>query len=175
MEAGICGLLPSTSPLSNKLLTSGGFITTILVMRKEGRILADSRSVWGNVRVSTTRKIFRVRGGLVCGAGNLQACFACFRFIEEGANAKPEAPYVPQDGPCNDNSFTVLWLRADRSLWLYGDHFEPTPVLDDVYAIGTGEDIARTALHLGKTPEEAMELACELDFNSGPPVVVEKL
>ena len=78
------------------------------------------------------------------------------------------------DGPCNDN----MLYRAGRKrplLWLYGDHFQPTPVLDDVYAIGTGDDIARTALHLGKTPEEAMELACELDFNSGPPVVAETL
>jgi ATP-dependent protease HslVU (ClpYQ) peptidase subunit len=113
-----------------------------------------------------------VRDGLVCGAGNQQACFAVFRFIEEGAR---DVPYVPQQDPSSDHSFTVLWLRKDRSLLLYGDHFEPTPVLDDVYAIGSGDDIVRTALHLGKTPEEAMEIACELDLNTGPPVVVEKL
>ncbi len=150
-------------------------MTTILVMRREGRILADSRSVWNYRRLSTTRKVFRVSdGGLVCGAGNQQALFACFRFIDKGGSGG-EVPYVPQQDPCSDNSFTVLHLRPDRSLMLYGDYFEPTPVLDDVHAIGSGGDVVRTALHLGKTPEEAMELACELDFNTGPPVVVERL
>ncbi len=147
-------------------------MTTILVMRREGRILSDSRSVWDNRRLSITRKVFRVRGGLVRGAGDQQACFAAFRFIEQAAR---EVPYMPPPDACNDNSFTVLWLRKDRSLLLYGDHFEPTPILDDVYAIGTGDDVVRTALHLGKTPEEAMRIACELDFNTGPPVVVERL
>lgn len=143
-------------------------------MRQEGLILADSRSVWANRREGLTRKVFRVRGGLVTGAGNQQACFACFRHIDS-PQPGGEVPYQPQEGPCNDNSFTVLYLRDDKTLWLYGDHFEPTPVLDDVYTIGTGDDIVRTALHLGKTPEEAMDLACELDFNTGPPVVVESL
>ena len=156
-------------------------MTTILVMRKEGRILADSKSVWNSRRESLTAKIMRVPDGLVTGAGNQQACFACFEMIRRNASeARPdgedyEVPYVPQGNPCDDNSFSVLHLKKDLTLWLYGDHFQPTPVLDDVYAIGTGDDIARTALHLGKTPEEAMELACELDFNSGPPVVVETL
>lgn len=154
-------------------------MTTVLVLRKEGRILADSRSVWGNRRAGLTRKVVRLPGGgLVTGAGNQQACFACFEYIrlcQESREEVNEVPYVPQDGPCNDNSFTVLHLKPDRTLWLYGDHFQPTPVLDDTYAIGTGDDIVRTALHLGKTPEEAMDLACELDFNTGPPVVVEEL
>ena len=154
-------------------------MTTVLVLRKEGLILADSRSVWGNRRAGLTRKILRVPDGLVTGAGNQQACFACFEMIRRNAD-KPEGedyevPYVPQDTPCNDNSFTVLHLKNDRTLWLYGDHFQPTPVLDDFYAIGTGDDVVRTALHLGKTPDEAMRLACELDFNTGPPVVVERL
>jgi hypothetical protein len=148
-------------------------VTTVLVLRKEGRILSDTRAVWGSRRVSETRKVFRVRGGgLVTGAGNQQACFACFRMIDKGMK---EAPYVPPPSPCGDDGFTVLWLQPDRSLWLFGDHFEPTPVLDDVYVIGSGADVVRTALHLGKTPEEAMELACELDFNTGPPVVMERL
>ncbi len=153
-------------------------MTTILILRKEGRILADSRSVWDRHRVSTTHKVVRVPNGLVTGAGNQQACFACFEYInrsQESGLEDNEVPYIPQGGPCDDTSFTVLHLKNDRTLWLYGDHFQPTPVLDDVYVIGSGDDVVRTALHLGKTPEEAMELACELDWNTGPPVVVEKL
>lgn len=153
-------------------------MTTVLVMREQGLILADSRSVWNNRRLGLTEKIVRLPdGSLVTGAGNQQAAFACFEYIklkiagEEAGEQEFEVPYVPPDGPCDDNSFTVLHLKADRTLWLYGDHFQPTPVLDDVYAIGTGDDVARTALHLGKSPREALEIACELDFNTGPPIV----
>lgn len=152
-------------------------MTTVLVMRAEGRILADSQSLWGQGRLSRTRKIIRLPdGSLATGAGNQQACFACFEFIrlsQESELEVNEVPYVPQQDSCSDNGFTVLHLKLDSSLMLYGDHFQPTPILDDVYAIGTGDDIVRTALHLGKTPEEAMELACELDFNTGPPIVDE--
>lgn len=154
-------------------------MTTVLVLREEGRILADSRSVWGSRRAELTCKVVRLPdGSLVTGAGNQQACFACFEYIklkEQSGEDSHEVPYVPQDGPCNDNAFTVLHLKTDRTLWLYGDHFQPTPILDDVYTIGTGDDVVRTALHLGKTPAEAMDLACELDFNTGPPVVEERL
>lgn len=155
-------------------------MTTILVLRKEGRILADSRSVWGSRRLSVTEKVIRLPdGSLVTGAGNQQACFACFEYIrlkEASEEESYEVPYVPPPGPNFDpDDFAVLHLKTDRTLDLYGAFFQPTPILDDVYAIGSGDDVVRTALHLGKSPMEAMEIACELDWNTGPPVVVETL
>ncbi len=151
-------------------------MTTVLVMRAEGLILADSQSKWGQGRISTTEKIVRLPdGSLVTGAGNQQACFACFEYIrlkEQSEEDSHEVPYVPPPGPDFDpDDFTALHLKRDRSLWLYGAYFQPTPILDDVYSIGTGDDVVRTALYLGKGPREAMELACELDFNTGPPIV----
>lgn len=158
-------------------------MTTVLVMRSEGLILADSQSKWGQGRISTTEKIVALPdGSLLTGAGNQQACFACFEYIRLKEQAEAlgeeahEVPYVPPAGPdFNPDDFTVLHLKTDRTLWLYGAYFQPTPLLDDVYAIGTGDDIVRTALHLGKSPMEAMVLACELDFNTGPPIVEKRV
>lgn len=154
-------------------------MTTVLVMRSEGLILADSRTVWGKGRLGITEKIVRMPdGSLVTGAGNQDGCFACFEFIRhkvEQETEDMEVPYVPQVGPESDHSFTVLHLKNDRTLWLYGEWFQACPLLDDVYAIGSGDDIAKTALHLGKTPREAVEIACELDHNSGPPVVEKRV
>jgi hypothetical protein len=146
-------------------------VTTILVLRKERRIFADSLVVWGNRRVSTTHKVFRIRGGFVTGAGNQQAVLAVARYIDEG----PCPDNFPDLTPDGRTDYTVLYLKKNGELYLYESELEPAPVLDDVYAIGTGDDIVRTALRLGKTPEEAMELACELDFNTGPPIVEMRL
>ncbi len=150
-------------------------MTTVLVMRAEGLILADSQTLWGQGRLGTTEKIIRMPdGSLVTGAGNQEGCFACFEYIRhkvEQETEDMEVPYVPQVGPDSDHSFTVLHLKKDRTLWTYGEWFQPAPLLNDWYAIGTGDDIVKTALHLGKNPREALELACELDFNTGPPIV----
>lgn len=158
-------------------------MTTVLVMRSEGLILADSRTVWGKGRLGITEKIIEMPdGSLVTGAGNQDGCFACFEYIrlkilkEADGEIEFEVPYVPQPtGPDDDYGFTVLHLKSDRTLWLYSEWFQPCPLLDDVYAIGSGDDIVKTAMHLGKSPREALELACELDHNSGPPVVEKRV
>jgi hypothetical protein len=45
----------------------------------------------------------------------------------------------------------------------------PTPIIFpmDMFAAGTGNDIARTAMHLGRDAREACKIACELNIYCG--------
>jgi ATP-dependent protease HslVU (ClpYQ) peptidase subunit len=45
----------------------------------------------------------------------------------------------------------------------------------DYWAVGSGWEYARTALHLGKTVEEAIEVACELTIFCAPPILIHEL
>lgn len=45
----------------------------------------------------------------------------------------------------------------------------------ETWAIGSGWEYARTALHLGHTVEEALQIACDLTVFCGPPIVVREL
>jgi len=42
--------------------------------------------------------------------------------------------------------------------------------IKDFYAIGSGGDVAKAALHLGKLAEEAVELACDLTVYCNKPI-----
>ncbi|MGH3770063.1 MAG: hypothetical protein ACRDRW_01450 [Pseudonocardiaceae bacterium] len=45
----------------------------------------------------------------------------------------------------------------------------------DFWAVGSGWEYARTALHLGKTVEEAIAVACELTVFCAPPISIHEL
>jgi ATP-dependent protease HslVU (ClpYQ) peptidase subunit len=45
----------------------------------------------------------------------------------------------------------------------------------DYWAVGSGWEYARTALHLGKTVEEAIGVACELTIFCAPPISIHEL
>jgi ATP-dependent protease HslVU (ClpYQ) peptidase subunit len=63
----------------------------------------------------------------------------------------------------------VLVLNS-TGLFVYAGTFHPDAVTDEHYAIGTGAHAALAAMRCGKTAEEAVEIACDIDTNSGPPV-----
>ena len=68
-----------------------------------------------------------------------------------------------------EEDFTALTLNANGlSLWC--STFGPDRVIGKYMCIGSGAQVAETALHLGKTPEEAIKIACKLDIFSCTPV-----
>jgi hypothetical protein len=45
----------------------------------------------------------------------------------------------------------------------------------EYWAVGSGWGYARTALHLGKTVEEAIKVVCELTIFCAPPIAIHEL
>lgn len=125
---------------------------------------ADSLAVSNN-RKFRTRKLYRVRGALIGIAGRADQAIMFVHWYDNGA--------ILADRPKGQD---IVALVLDRSgLYLYEVECYPIPILDAFAAAGSGSDIALAAMMLGKTPEEAVELACAIDLHTGPPVVVETL
>ena len=70
------------------------------------------------------------------------------------------------EGECD---VTVLELRKD-SIWVYDGSLLAFPIKQRFWAIGTGAPYAIAAMHLGKTPVEAVEIASHYDPATGGPI-----
>lgn len=72
------------------------------------------------------------------------------------------------------NVASALVLKS--GLLYYGD---TTCVMiridDDFAAIGSGANAALAAMHCGRSPSEAVKIACKVDMNSGLPVIEKRL
>ena len=68
----------------------------------------------------------------------------------------------------------VLELRAD-GIWIYESVIIPARLKNKFYAIGTGAGYAIAAMHLGKSPREAVEIAALYDPGTRGPIDVMKL
>ena len=60
----------------------------------------------------------------------------------------------------------VLELRKD-GLWIYNGSLVCFPIKERFWAIGTGAPYALSAMHLGKSPAEAIEIAKLFDPGTG--------
>lgn len=127
-------------------------------------IAGDSRVVCGSV-FYTSDKVFKIGTSLVgvCGDAGLTTKFLAWFRKECPAD---EIGMTLDD----DHQFSALVLRSD-GLYVFNDCTEPDRVNSKFFAIGVGADIAMAAMALGKSPAEAVKLACRLDpMHCGLPV-----
>lgn len=71
----------------------------------------------------------------------------------------------------SDCDIEVLELRHD-GLWVYEGTIIPARIKNRFYAIGTGAGYAIAAMHLGKSPKEAVQIAALFDPGTGGPIDV---
>ena len=81
-----------------------------------------------------------------------------------------------EDDPVYDEleDFAALTLNAN-GLFFWCSSFGPDKVIGKSMCIGSGAMVAQTAMHLGKTPEEAIKVAAHLDIYSSLPVQTQLL
>ena len=125
---------------------------------------ADSLAVSGN-RKYRTRKLYRVRGALLGVSGSIGEMLMAVEWYRRGADLDNRPVGL-------DGSMLVL---DQNGMFRYESNCYPIPVFDLFAASGSGADVALAAMRLGKTPGEAVALACEIDLHTGPPVTVERL
>lgn len=114
-------------------------------------------------------KIVRVKRMVVGACGNGGDCSRLLEWAERDFKA-PAPAWVEADG--SEDAVWALVLKADGLYFFTQTDPEPERMDEPHFAIGSGGKAARVALLLGKTPEEAVELACQVDGSSGLPVQV---
>lgn len=75
----------------------------------------------------------------------------------------------------SDDGFAAIVLTREGKLFKVYERCTPVEVPDDFIALGSGDAVAMGAMAAGKTPEEAIEIACRLNMYTGGPISVETL
>lgn len=111
-------------------------------------------------------KIFEIGGSLFGIAGVTTKAMKVVDWLAAGCpdGAKPDT----------DDEFAILQLTHD-GIWFWDSALRPIKFGTPYAAIGSGADFALGAMLAGKSPKQAVEIACKLDEGSGPPIVSAKL
>jgi hypothetical protein len=78
----------------------------------------------------------------------------------------------PADGDLDEDCEVQMIELRDAGIWVYENTLIPARIKNDFYAIGTGANYAIMAMHLGKSPSEAVALAALYDPSTRAPIDV---
>lgn len=118
----------------------------------------------------TVTKIFRFERGLFASAGMASRGQAMLQWIKAGA--------IPADIPLfqlTDDYQSVMVVLYTGEVLIYAQTAYPFLMEDPYHAAGSGRDYALAAMHLGRTAEEAVEVACKFDTGCGMGIDVLRL
>lgn len=155
-------------------------MTTIAT--RNGVMVSDGQVSWGD-RIDQTnlKKVRKINGCLVGGAGRLSSVLQFFKWFEEWSNAQVvqgESPHVqvfiPED--LDDEDFTGLVVFTDGVIFMYEGGKRCYEIVGaEYYAVGSGSDFALSAMDAGASAEEAVKVAIKRDVFSGGELFVEHL
>lgn len=127
---------------------------------------ADTQSLFGDEIAAKRAQKITVQGGCVFGlAGSAGMTKPVIAWYLDGADPKEVPPTFKCDG------WSMLVADGEKLFYLTDDCPYPVEV-GPPFAIGSGEKIASTAMHCGKTPAEAVALAIKLMAATGGEVDV---
>lgn len=125
-----------------------------MTVAADGRITSS-----GEVAHCSAQKMWVYSDCIICGTGTMSIIPVAAKWVRYGADPN-EAP------PAMEHGWTV-W-RVSKSGILEYSNTDPYPISYDFpHAMGTGSAYARTAMRLGKTAKEAVEIAAEFDIYTG--------
>jgi len=132
------------------------------IIAYDGKTLAaDKRAEYCGL-ARTVTKIFRHEGALVGIAGNGAQAREMLAWYEQGAKHEN---FPPSQRDRDD--WASLITITDAGIFNYERTPYPSRIEDQFMAWGSGRDYAITAMHLGKSAREAVEIACLFDVNCG--------
>ena len=136
-------------------------------------IAANSRTMAGDTVTlhddikGSYRKVYVVQDMVVGIAGCMDSGTLFVQWCERGMNSKSKPRNLADE-------FTGLILN-ESGLYEYRNFMVPMKIERECWAIGSGAKAALGAMHMGASPEQAVQIACEIDLVSEGPVFTEEL
>lgn len=131
---------------------------------------ADKRSVHANARGAIATKVHKINGCLVGMSGAYDVSMELLHWFSEGCVAE-DFPEIQVE----TSEATLLVITPERRITIYERSPIPLVFEQNFTAAGSGRDFALAALHMGATPEKAVEVAGAFDIYTGDGVDVIRL
>lgn len=132
------------------------------VIAWDGKTLAADHMMEMHGGKFPVNKLHRLESGsLMGGAGDLPRVYEMQNWISDGC--KPGELRQP----VGDVYARVLLVKPDGTALMFANNEYPIHILRPFVAIGSGQDYAITAMHLGHNAEAAVAIASELCASCG--------
>lgn len=141
-------------------------MTTIAYSAKHRQIAADRQVTANGIVVGQVTKILRIGSILVGGCGASGLCQRFVAWVAAGMHESCPPMVMGEDKACGIlfwNDICVTFLNTEGI---------PDYCHAPYHAYGSGSEIARTALAMGASPEEAIRIAAQQDIYTGSEVDV---
>ena len=131
---------------------------TTVALDAGGIMAADTGSITGTLKSgkNATQKVMRIGDTCYGYAGEAAQCLAVIHYLSGQTNDKPRF--------LNKADFSIMAVKDGKAL-IYVEDFYPYAA-DPPVAIGSGADIATTAMFLGHSAVDAVRAAIKLDLYS---------
>ena len=133
-------------------------MTTIAASLDYMEIAADSMCS-GDSSFYLVDKLRKGKSSIFGAAGDWDKILKFYDVIDNGGDLDSES------------DIEVIELRND-GIWVYESTIIPARIKNSFYAIGSGAAYAIAAMHLGKTPKQAIEIAALFDPGTRGPIDV---
>jgi hypothetical protein len=140
---------------------------TVIAWHGATKTLAADRMASNGNTAFATKKLFEVDGHFMGLAGDGAGIGAFVEWFESGADPAGFPSTLSNGNTDSGVTVSALVVDPEGNLCLYESSPYPMAVLDENFAIGSGAEIALTAMMMGKNAIEAVELASKLTVTCG--------
>ena len=143
-------------------------MTTIAVSTEFGAMACDLQITYGgNVKMKTSSKILTIGGEVAESLFNCKSALLGFSGNAGSWGAVVGWLSNPQGKPPKIKDIELLMLTSNKEILHSNSLTSWVGIKDKGFAIGSGGAYALAALELGKSPKEAVAVACKRDVFSG--------
>lgn len=142
-------------------------MTTIIATKN--KLVSDSKVTLGKGYFYSADKIIKVKGMLIGAAGLAGDCSRFLEWAKDDFKAKSKPKFEAIDP---DDKFDGLIVMNNSIHYFCQEYPQPEKINAEFYGVGSGSKAARAAMIMGATPEQAVEIACQVDDFSGLPLQI---
>lgn len=134
---------------------------------RDGVMAADRQSTGRGSIIGRKTKIEKIGSALVGATGDGIIWESFFQWVRGGC--KGDCPPMSIKCIANDSDFsgTGIIITRQRGIVTFIEHGFQQEDIAEFHAFGCGADIARGAMFMGATPEQAIQAASAIDLYTG--------
>lgn len=144
------------------------------VAYRDGVIAVDTLGVSNSGMIRETKKLHRIHGAIIGLSGVYDDCLTFVDWWERGHDMAALPQFILYRGAEDAPDFHAIVLDA-AGVYLWTEHFQPSPIHEPFFSLGSGAMAARAAMHMGASAERAVEVAMKVDLHTGGRVESERL